>query len=60
MLAKLLTTTDAANKLGVTPRRVQALIASGRLKAHRIGRDWLISSLELESVKVRRPGRPKK
>lgn len=56
----MLTTTDVAKKLGVTPRRVQALISSGRLKARRIGRDWLVDAKDIGAVKVRRPGRPQK
>jgi excisionase family DNA binding protein len=57
--ASVLTTTDAAAALGVTPRRVLALIAAGRLRAERFGRrGWLIRPAALEAVRVRRPGRP--
>lgn len=56
----MLTTTQAAAQLGITPRRVLALIAAGRLPAQKLGRDWLIrpEDLELERVKDRKPGRP--
>jgi excisionase family DNA binding protein len=55
---KLLTTTDVAEILGVTPRRVLALITAGRLPAERIGRDFLIKEKDIELVRVRKVGRP--
>lgn len=54
-----LTTKQAAEILGVTPRRVRVLIRSGRLPAEKHGRDWAIKLADLELVKVRKPGRPK-
>jgi excisionase family DNA binding protein len=54
-----LTTNDAAEKLGVSRRRVIALITSGRLPAQKIGRDYLIQEQDLGFVADRRPGRPK-
>ena len=54
----MLTTRDAAERLGVTVRRVQALIKAGRLPATRIGRDWLIAPDALAAVAERKPGRP--
>jgi len=50
----------AAKALGVTPRRVLALIQSGRLPARKLGRDWIISDRDLKKVMVRKPGRPPK
>lgn len=55
-----LTTAQAAARLGVTPWRVYALIRSGRLPASKWGRDWMIAEKDLERVKVRKPGRPRK
>lgn len=58
-----LTTTEAAEKLGVGLRQVQNLIKQGRLPAVKRGRDWFIKEedLKLESVKNRPiTGRPKK
>lgn len=55
-----LTTAEAAEALGVTPQRVRALIAAGRLKADKVGRDWLIAPPDLEAVRIRRSGRPRK
>jgi excisionase family DNA binding protein len=53
-----ITTTAAAARLGVTPRRVRALIDDGRLPATRIGRDWLIDVADLARVADRKPGWP--
>jgi len=57
---KLLTTKEAAEKLGVSVRRVQAMITDGSLSASKLGRDYVIKESELESVKDRKPGRPSK
>jgi excisionase family DNA binding protein len=57
---KLISTTEAAKRLNVTPSRVRAMIASGRLKAIRIGIMWLIDPKDLDAVKDRKVGRPRK
>ena len=50
---------DAAARLGVSDRRVRALIESGRLRAQRLGRVWMIEPAALGSVEGQRsPGRP--
>lgn len=54
----MLTTPQVAVILGISKRRVQALITSGRLPATKIGRDWLIAEADLARVIVRKPGRP--
>ena len=56
----LLTTAEAAARLKISPRRVQALISAGRLAATKIGRDWIIPEYALEAVAERKPGRPKR
>jgi len=53
-----LTTEQVAERLGVTPRRVRALITAGRLKAKKIGRDYLIDSRDLAKFTPLPPGRP--
>lgn len=53
-----LTTTQAAERLGITSRRVVALINAGRLPAARLGRDWMIRERDLDAVRDRKPGRP--
>ena len=55
---KLLTTEESAERLGVTKRRVQAMIRSGRLLAEKMGRDWFIREEDLALVADRKPGRP--
>ena len=59
---KLLTTKEAATLLGVTDRRVRAMIGAGQLPAHQLGRDYAIEEKALEAVaKIeRKPGRPPK
>jgi excisionase family DNA binding protein len=55
-----LTTIEAAERLGITARRVRAMITSGQLPAEKKGRDYFIDSNDLRLVKNRKPGRPKK
>ena len=55
----LLTTKDAAARLGVSQRRVIALIQDGRLPAQKVGRDYLIQERDLKLVSDRKPGRPR-
>jgi excisionase family DNA binding protein len=55
-----LTTKQAAKKLGITPRRVQALVTAGRLPATKFGRDYMIKEKDLKLVEDRKVGRPKK
>ena len=57
-MRKLITTKEAAKELGVTMRRVQALIKAGKLPAQKMGRDWIIRMADLDKVRVRKPGRP--
>ena len=57
---KIIGTAEAAKRLGVNPSRVRALIDSGRLKAIKVGREWLINPKDLDAVKNRKPGRPRK
>jgi excisionase family DNA binding protein len=57
---EFLTTKQVAEKLGITPRRVQALIEAGKLPAQKIGRDYLIKEKDLKLVEDRKVGRPKK
>ena len=56
----MLTTAQAAAILQVSRSRILKLIDAKRLPAEKIGRDWLIRLEDLELVKVRRPGRPRK
>jgi excisionase family DNA binding protein len=55
-----LTTKEAAEKLGISRRRINDLINGGRLPAEKIGRDYLIKVEDLKLVEDRKPGRPPK
>lgn len=57
---KLLTTSEVAERLGVTAKRVQAMIRDGRLPAEKLGRDYVIKEQDLNIVADRKPGRPPK
>lgn len=57
---KLISTKEAAEKLGVSTLRVQQLIWDGRLPAQKVGRDYVIDESNLKLVKDRKPGRPRK
>ena len=54
----LISSKEAAEKLGVSIRRVQALITSGRLPAQKIGNSFVVNEKDLDLVKDRTPGRP--
>jgi excisionase family DNA binding protein len=56
----LLSTAQAAERLGVTVRGVQKMIEEGRLKALKIGRDYVISPHALEGITRQPAGRPPK
>lgn len=57
---KLLNTKDAGQILGISAIRIRDLINAGRLPAQKIGRDYLIDEKDLELVRERKVGRPKK
>ena len=58
---KMLSTKEAAEKLGVSLRRVQQMITEGTLPANKIGRDYVILEKDLEGISIYgKPGRPKK
>jgi len=58
---RLLNTTEAAEKLGVSVRRVRQLISEGKISAHNLGRDYAIEESALGQVKIYgKAGRPSK
>jgi excisionase family DNA binding protein len=57
---KLLGTKEASERLAISQQRIQALIKNGKLPAQKVGRDWLIKEGDLELVRNRKIGRPKK
>lgn len=56
----LISSKEAAEKLGISIRRVQALITDGRLPARKIGNSYVVNEKDLELVRERTPGRPSK
>jgi excisionase family DNA binding protein len=57
---KIISTAEAAKRLGVTANRVRKMILAKRLKAMKVGREWLIDPKDLDAVKDRKVGRPRK
>jgi len=57
---KIISTAEAAKRLGVTPDRVRKMIESKRLKATKFGNVWMIDPKDLEPLKDRKVGRPRK
>jgi len=57
---KIISTAEAAKRLSVTQSRVQKMIAARRLKAIKVGREWLIDPKDLDALKDRKVGRPRK
>ena len=58
----MLSVKQAAEQLGITPPLVRRYCEQGRIKAEKVGRDWVITQAALNSFarKVRRVGRPKR
>jgi excisionase family DNA binding protein len=54
----LLTTQQAAERLGVSASRVRQFILDGRLPATKLGRDNLIREADLSLIQDRKAGRP--
>jgi excisionase family DNA binding protein len=56
----LITTAQAAERLGVSVRRVQELISSQRLPVQQFGRTYVVDEEDLKLVENRKVGRPPK
>ena len=50
-------TKEAAERLGVSVQRIRALASAGRLKAGKVGAQWVVEKLTRE-IREPRPGRP--
>ncbi|MGI6456363.1 MAG: helix-turn-helix domain-containing protein [bacterium] len=58
-----LTTREAAEVLGVSERRIRAMLDQGKFpNAEKFGHIWMIDPADLERAEVRdrKPGKPKK
>jgi excisionase family DNA binding protein len=56
----LITTKEAAEKLGVSVSRIQKMIWAEQIPAQKLGRDYFINEADLKLVEDRKPGRPSK
>ena len=56
----LLTAKQAAKLLGVNDSRIRQFILEGRLPASKFANAWMIRRKDLDKVKDRKTGRPKK
>jgi excisionase family DNA binding protein len=60
-MSNILNTKQAAERLGVTPRRVLAMIQAGKIQARQLGREWLIEESALKGIRTYgKTGRPPK
>ena len=50
----MISTRDAARLLGVSDRRVRAMIRSGKLPATKVGWGWIIDEKDLAACKIDR------
>lgn len=58
-MKKLLNTSEAAERLGVSERRIRSLITEGKLEAQKFGRDYAIEESALKKATVYgKRGRP--
>lgn len=55
---KGLTSTEAAERLGISTARVRRLVLDGRLKAEKFGRDLVIYETDVEAFERLKGGRP--
>ncbi len=61
LVMKLISAKDAAEKLGVSDRRIRAMIKEGKIKAVNVGGGYVIEESELKNVQIHgKAGRPKK
>lgn len=52
----MITVTDLVQILGVSDRRIRALIAQGRIQAQKMGKTWIIT--DYADARIRKPGNP--
>jgi len=55
----MLTTQQAADRLGVSRRRLLSLIKTGRLIAQRFGNAWMIAQADIDTFHRKPQGWPK-
>jgi excisionase family DNA binding protein len=57
---EFLSTSQVAERLGVSRQRALELITSGRLAAQKVGNSYIVRASDLESLELLKPGRPPK
>jgi excisionase family DNA binding protein len=57
MRIKIYSTKEAAERLGLSQAHVKLLARQGKIKAKKVGRDWIV--LELDYERKRRPKQKK-
>jgi excisionase family DNA binding protein len=57
-MTEFLTVEEVAAKLGITPRRVRAMIAAEQLAAVKLADRWIVRPAALAAVRHRKAGRP--
>jgi excisionase family DNA binding protein len=60
MSTNLISTAEAAERLGLTVRAVQKMIEAGRLEASKVGRDYVIAPAALDNISRSPVGRKPK
>jgi len=55
----MLTTTEAAARLGISTRRVRVLAEQGRIRGEKVGRDWVLDEESVAGFHRQPPGRPR-
>lgn len=55
----LMTLRSASERLGITPDTLRAQIRRGRLRAKKLGRDWLVERAEVDRYRRESLGRRK-
>jgi excisionase family DNA binding protein len=55
---KGITSTEAAERLGISPARVRRLVLDGRLPAQKFGRDLVIYETDIDAFERLKGGRP--
>jgi excisionase family DNA binding protein len=58
MTGTLITTSEAAEELGVTVGRIRQLLGTAQLPGRKLGRDWVIRRADLERYKALPPATP--
>ena len=58
---RLLSSSEVAERLGMTQARVRQLAIAGALPATKLGRDWFVMPSDLAAYQAKRPprGRPR-